>query len=94
MIGILFFAAFGYFGYLVMRFGHPLRIAGVLTGIRVLFGIMSGSDLSLLIFGSAIFYVFTAFTYSLIDRFNDDIFLPIAILLGGAFIWFGAIIFT
>lgn len=92
MITLMFFIGFGYF---VMTHSRPLVFAGLYTGVELLIPLILGGSgqLSELLVGTIIIFIYTSFVYFLVDRFGDGIFTPIAILAGGAILLFVAPIF-
>lgn len=90
MIGIFIFICIG---IIVMRAGYPLQFAGVYVVLTSLLSLLLGESFTALLFSAIIMYAYTAFVYMLVDTYGDRIFLPIVILVGGAFVWVGALFF-
>ena len=85
MITLIFFIVFGYF---VMKYQRPLVFAAIYTGVALIIPIVMGAPFKPLIISSALIFIYTSFIYFLLDRFGEGIFLPLAILLGGAILLF------
>ncbi|HIP81236.1 MAG TPA: hypothetical protein EYH16_02350 [Leucothrix mucor] len=81
MITTLFFVIFGYF---VMKHSRPLIFAGVYAGMAMLIPLLMGAPLTSLLISSVIIFIYTSFIYLLVDRFGDEIVMPLSILFGGA----------
>jgi len=92
MITLMFFIGFGYF---VMTQGRPLIFSGLYTGVSLVIPLILGGSGQLveLLIGAAIIFIYTSFIYYLVDKYGNGIFLPIAILAGGAILLFIAPIF-
>jgi hypothetical protein len=84
------FGLFGYlvFAYLVVQFGKPFHMAGVYAVGGMLFSLLSGADIISVSVSGVFLFAYVALVYFLIDHFNDGIFKPIGVMVGGAVILF------
>ena len=90
MITLIFFIVFGYF---VMKYQQPLVFAAIYTGVALIIPLIMGAPFNTLIISTAIIFIYTSFIYFLVDRFEDGVFTPLMILIGGAILLFIAPIF-
>lgn len=77
------------FAWLVHAFERPFLFALVYSGLSAVFALVTGAGVmtASVLFGITV--IFCSIYFYLLDRFSDTLVTWLAILFGGALLWFG-----
>ena len=78
MLGILLFM---YFGWAAMDKGQPLRHAGICVGLGTALSLLFGGNVIETLIAAVIAFAYTWLVYWLVDRWRDQILVPLTIMI-------------
>ena len=83
MIGALIFLAFG---YAVILNGDAFKMAAFYAVTSLVLSLIFGASILDAAIGVVLVFAYASLVYYLVERFSQQIFLPLLILITGAFI--------
>lgn len=81
---MLAIALYFVFGYFVFEYSKPIHFAGGYAITVSLSALMFGYHMDSALFTGAILFVYSAFTYMVVNRYRNALLVPIGVLIAGA----------